>query len=360
MSVERLVEFGQALRRAGLPVGTGRVATFAGAAALVPGDLYWAGRATLVSRRDDIPIYDRVFGELFTYGISEGPGRPPPPIGLFGGITSRDIAGGESETDRESRLEVSRASRVERLKRRSFATLTDAELADLARAVDRLRLVAPVRRTRRRTGNRRGDVDPRRTVRRALRTGGDPVVILRRVRRTRPRRVTLLLDISGSMSSFSRALLVFAHAALLADARWEAFTFGTRLTRLTGVLRASRPDEALRRAADEARDWDGGTRIGDALRELVTRYGKGETVRGAVVVICSDGLDVGDPDVLGAQMARLGRLAHRVVWLNPLQENPDYRPLARGMAAALPHVDLFGSGHNLADLEATCAAIGRL
>jgi uncharacterized protein with von Willebrand factor type A (vWA) domain len=360
VSVERLVELGHALRRAGLQVGTGRIASFAGAAALVPGELYWAGRATLVSRRDDIAVYDRVFRELFTYGIDSMPGKPPPPIGLFSGITSRDVAGGESETHRESPVDVARASRIERLKRRSFASLTDRELAELAVAIDRMRLVAPVRRTRRRVGSRRGDLDPRRTVRRAMRTGGDPVVLMRRVRRTRPRRVTLLLDISGSMSAFSRALLIFAHAALLADARWEAFTFGTRLTRLTGVLRASKPDEAIRRAADEARDWDGGTRIGDAVRELITRYGKGESVRGAVVVICSDGLDVGDPEVLAAQMARLHRLAHRVVWLNPLRENPEYQPLARGMAAALPHIDLFGSGHNLADLEATCTAIGRL
>lgn len=186
------------------------------------------------------------------------------------------------------------------------------------------------------------------------------MTLFHRTRRERPRRVVLLLDISGSMSSFSRALLIFAHAALLADQRWEAFTFGTRLTRLTGVLRHAKPDEALSKAAHETRDWDGGTRIGDAIREMLTRYGKGDTIRGAVVVICSDGLDVGEPELLAAQMARLQRLAHRVVWLNPLQENPEYQPLARGMAAALPHVDLFASGHNLAEIEKACDAIGRL
>ncbi len=360
VGVERIVEFGHALRQAGLPVGTGRLSSFAEAAALAPGALYWAGRATLVSRRDDIPIYDRVFRELFGYAIENGPGTPPPPMHLQGVISERDVAVGEADPEAEVPEDATRASRTERLRQRSFAKLDEAELRQLARSINRLRLVAPVRRTRRRIGARRGDLDPRRTVRRALRTGGDPVVLLHRVRRERPRRVVLLLDISGSMSSFSRALLIFAHAALCADQRWEAFTFGTRLTRLTGVLRAAKPDEALQRAAVEARDWDGGTRIGDAVRELLARHGKGETVRGAVVVICSDGLDVGDPELLAAQMARLGRLAHRVVWLNPLQENPDYQPLARGMAAAFPHIDLFGSGHNLADLEATCEAIGRL
>jgi hypothetical protein len=358
--VERIVEFGHALRRAGLTVGTGRLRSFAQATALAPGSLYWAGRATLIGRRDDIPIYDRVFGEVFGYGIDGGPGKPPPPMHLQGAISERDVALGESAPEAEVPEDATQASRAERLRQRSFASLDEDELRQLARSINRLRLVAPVRRTRRRIGSRRGDLDPRRTVRRALRTGGDPVVLVHRVRRVRPRRVVLLLDISGSMSSFSRALLIFAHAALRADQRWEAFTFGTRLTRLTGVLRTAKPDEALRRAAAEARDWDGGTRIGDAVRELLARYGKGETVRGAVVVICSDGLDVGDPDLLAAQMERLRRLAYRVVWLNPLQENPGYQPLARGMAAALPYVDLFGSGHNLADLEATCEAIGRL
>jgi uncharacterized protein with von Willebrand factor type A (vWA) domain len=264
------------------------------------------------------------------------------------------------DDDVEVSNELSRASRNERLRSRSFATLDDAELAELARTVNRLRLVAPVRRTRRYGGARRGDLDQRRTVRRALRTGGDPVVVVRRMRRRRARRVVLLLDISGSMSSYSRALLIFAHAALRADQRWEAFTFGTRLTRLTGVLRAASPDDALTQAAQAARDWDGGTRIGDTVRSLLDQYASGPTIRGAVVVILSDGLDVGDIDVLATQMARLHRLAYRVVWLNPLQENPDYKPLARGMAAALPHVDLFASGHNLIDLEATCAAIGEL
>jgi uncharacterized protein len=360
VSVDRIVELGHALRRAGLPVGTGRLQTFAQATALSPRDLYWAGRITLVGRRDDLAIYDRVFRELFGYSIDTMPGKPPPDLHLTGTVTEQDLVVSEAEDEIDVPEDVKMASRIERLRQRSFAKLDAAELTELSRSINRLRLVAPVRRTRRRVGSRRGDLDIRRTVRRAMRTGGDPVTLLYRTRRERPRRVVLLLDISGSMSTYSRALLIFAHAALLADQRWEAFTFGTRLTRLTGVLRQAKPDEALARAAAEARDWDGGTRIGDAVREMLARYGKGDAIRGAVVVICSDGLDVGEPEILGAQMVRLHRLAHRIVWLNPLQENPEYQPLARGMAAALPHVDLFASGHNLAEIEKTCAAIGRL
>lgn len=358
MGARTLVEFGRELRRAGVVVGTGRIATFAAAVERVPHDLYWAGRATLISRRDDIPVYDRVFRMVFG-ALADEPARTGrPPMNLQGAFS--DGAVPLRDDDVEVSDELTRASRTERLRSRSFATLDDAELAELARTVNRLRLVAPVRRTRRYGGARRGDLDQRRTVRRALRTGGDPIVLLRRVRRRRARRVVLVLDISGSMSSYSRALLIFAHAALHADARWEAFTFGTRLTRLTGVLRAASPDDALKQASQAARDWDGGTRIGETVRSLLDQYSSGPTIRGAVVVILSDGLDVGDIDVLATQMARLHRLAYRVVWLNPLQENPNYKPLARGMAAALPFVDLFASGHNLIDLEATCAAIGRL
>ena len=158
----------------------------------------------------------------------------------------------------------------------------------------------------------------------------------------------LLLDVSGSMADYSRALVLFARAALQADARWEAFCFGTRLTCVTRALGSSDAKEAMRRAAEEVVDWNGGTRIGAALRALM----RTNVVRGSVVVICSDGLDVGDPDLLRAEMARLSRLSHRIVWLNPLKEDPAYEPLARGMRAALPHVDEFASGHNLASLEA--------
>jgi uncharacterized protein len=322
--VERLVGFARALRDEGLAVGPGRVVEFCRAAALLaPEDLYWAGRLTLVSKPDELAVYNRVFRGV----VDEQPLQ----------IRAR------IEED-----EVALASPVELLKQKSFAKLTDEELREVAELMQHVRLRPPLRRTRRREPARAGAPDLRRTLRRSFRTGGEPVNRAWRERRRRPRRVVLLLDVSGSMADYSRALVLFAHATLRADTRWEAFCFGTRLTRVTRALAKTDATEALREAAREVFDWDGGTRIGEALAALI----KTGVPRGAVVVICSDGLDVGDPDVLRDEMARLSRLAYRIVWLNPLKEDPQYEPLARGMYAALPYVDEFRSGHNLASLEA--------
>jgi uncharacterized protein with von Willebrand factor type A (vWA) domain len=327
--LERLVAFARALRDEGIAAGPGRVVEFCRAAAALPADqLYWAGRLTLVARPEEIPVYDRVFRGV----LEEEP--PPAPVTVV-------------------EEEVALASREELLRTKSFADLTREELVELAALMQLLRLNVSSRRTRRLAPARRGRPDLRRTLRRSFRTGGEPVERAWRERRRRRRRLVLLLDVSGSMADYSRALVLFARAALQADTRWEAFCFGTRLTRVTRALAVADPKEALRRAADEVVDWNGGTRIGDAVRALT----RTNVVRGAVVVICSDGLDVGEPELLTAEMARLGRLAHRVVWLNPLKEDPAYEPLARGMRAALPHVDVFLSGHNLASLEAVGAAL---
>ena len=321
--VERLVTFARALREEGLAVGPGRVVEFCRAAALLaPEDLYWAGRLTLVSKPDEIRVYDRVF-----HGVVH---EPPVQLRVY------------IEED-----EIALASPVELLKQKSFAKLTEDELREVAELMQPVRLRPPLRRPRRRAPSRTGAPDLRRTLRRSFRTGGEPVERAWRERRRQPRKLVLLLDVSGSMADYSRALVLFAHAALRRDARWEAFCFGTRLTRITRALTQTDPQEALRRAAAEVFDWDGGTRIGEAIAAL-TKTG---VPRGAVVVICSDGLDVGDPDVLRDEMARLSRLAHTIVWLNPLKEDPKYEPLARGMHAALPYVDEFLSGHNLASLE---------
>jgi uncharacterized protein with von Willebrand factor type A (vWA) domain len=185
-----------------------------------------------------------------------------------------------------------------------------------------------------------------------MRTHGELIRLDRRTRRTRPRPLVLLLDVSGSMTPYARALLQFAHATAHGAARVETFCFGTRLTRLTRVLQRRRPDEALLEAAALVTDWDGGTRIGASLRSFLREWGRHGMARGAVVIVCSDGLDRGDPEELAGQMRRLHRLAHRVVWVNPLKGDPRYEPLARGMAAALPHIDDFVSGHDLASLEA--------
>jgi uncharacterized protein with von Willebrand factor type A (vWA) domain len=341
-AVADLTAFGRALRAEGLPVGTGRVASFCRAAALLsPGDLYWAGRTTLIARREQIPVYDRVFRAFFGSVSSES--APERPV--------RVIVWEE---------EVALASDVELLRQKSFARCSAEELAQLGARMEQLRLAVPMRRSRRLAPAGAGLPDLRRTLRRSFRTGGEPLERSFRTRRRRKRRLVLLLDVSGSMADYSRALLVFAHAAMRADPRWEAFCFGTRLTRVTRALAVSRPDEALARAAEEVVDWNGGTRIGESLKALLDEYGHRGLVRGAVVVLCSDGLEVGDPELLAEQMARLSRLAYRVIWLNPLKGDEAYEPLARGMDAALPYVDLFAAGHNLASLEELGSELARL
>ncbi len=326
-----LVAFGRALRDEGLAAGTDRIVSFCRAAALAPDDLYWAGRATLVAGPKEIPVYDRLFRAWFGAPGCEAQVRVQ-------GVLVEEV-------------ELAPASRTEVLRTKSFARCSPEELAEIAQLMARLPLAVPPRRTRRYRPARRGAPDVRRSLRRAFRTGGEPVERCRRARLRRQRRLLLLLDVSGSMSDYSRALVLFAHSALRADRRWEAFCFGTRLTHVTRALAGADPDEAVRRASEAVADWEGGTRIGDSLKRFLDDYGQAGLARGAVVVICSDGLEVGDPELLASEMARLRRLAHRVVWLNPLKEDPAYEPLVRGMKAALPHVDVFVSGHNLASLE---------
>ena len=340
--VGALTAFGRALRREGVPVGTGRIASFCEAAAMLsPRDLYWAGRATLVARRDQIAVYDRVFRTFFG---ADAPAPPPQ----------------QAEALIVEEEEVSLASPIELLRNKSFARCSREELEQLAALLAQLRLSVPRRRTRRLAPARSGVPDLRRTLRRSFRTAGEPLERRFRARRRHRRRLVLVLDVSGSMADYSRALLVFAHAALRADRRWEAFCFGTRLTRVTRALAVTRPDEALDRAAGEVVDWNGGTRIGESVKGLLDEYGHRGLVRGAVVVLCSDGLEIGDPELLAEQMARLQRLAYRVIWLNPLKGDEAYEPLARGMHAALPYVDLFAAGHNLASLEELGTELSRL
>lgn len=252
------------------------------------------------------------------------------------------------ETGEDADGQVSEASHLEVLRHKSFADCTPDELRSLFAAATRLPI--PMRRSRRHRADRQGAPDFRRTLRASFRTGAEPVHRAWRVRRRVPRKMVLLLDVSGSMAPYTRALLFFAHVVVRTERRCEVFCFSTRLTRVTNELAAGSPDEALRRATGEVVDWEGGTRIGESLKRFLDGYGHGGLARGAVVVICSDGLEFGDPAMLGHQVSRLCRLAHRIVWFNPLKQDPGYEPLARGMTAALPHVQVFSSGHNLASL----------
>lgn len=367
---EALVGFGRALRREGLTVGTGQLTSYVASVALLDpadaDDLYWAGRACLVTRRDDVAAYDRAFRSWF----GAGGGMVLRVTGDLRRFAVTVAAGAEGLAPRSARSESphdtspsgSLASELELLRHKRFADCSPAELAELARLMARLRMVTPRRRSRRTAAAPRGPApDLRRSIRRSLRSQGELVRLVRRERRLRHRRLVLLLDVSGSMADYSRALLQFAHAAARgAHAPAEVFCFGTRLTRVTAELRRRQPDAALARAAEAVADWEGGTRIGDAVATFVRTFGRRGLARGAVVVICSDGLERGDPAVLAEEMTKLSRLAHRIVWVNPLKGDPRYQPLARGMSAALPHVDVFLSGHDLASLEALAKLLPRM
>ncbi|HEX5694734.1 MAG TPA: VWA domain-containing protein, partial [Acidimicrobiia bacterium] len=254
--------------------------------------------------------------------------------------------------EEEARLGLM-ASDIELWRHKSFAACTEAELAALRRIMARTRLIPPRRRSRRTNPTSSGSrPDLRRTVRTTLRTHGEPSELFWRQRRLKMRPLVLLLDVSGSMADYSRNLLQFAYSTRRAASRVEVFCFGTRLTRITRSLEKRRPDDALDDAARSVFDWEGGTRIGHAIDTFVREYGRRGMSRGAIVVICSDGLDRGDPALLAGAMDRLARLSHKVVWMNPHKgDNTDFQPTTLGMMVAAPFVDLILSGHDLASLE---------
>jgi uncharacterized protein len=357
-----LVGFARELRGAGLTVGSGDVLTyFAAMTPLDPTDLvdlYWAGRATLVSRHEDDVTYHRVFLRYFL--DEDGPGRGELKFSVDS-VAEAEAAlvmpGTEPGPEEEQERPVLgwMASDVDALKHRSFTACTPDEVAALRKIMARMRLTPPRRRTRR-TKPVTGlgtEPDLRATIRESMRMHGEPPGrLFFRQRKNKLRPLVLILDVSGSMADYSRHLLQFAHTAAHAGARVEVFCFGTRLTRITRELSRQRVDAALEEAARAVVDWDGGTRIGQSLDAFVRQWGRRGVGRGGVVVICSDGLDRGDPEVLALAMERLGRLCHRIVWLNPHKgDNRDFRPSTLGMMVAAPHVDLLLSGHDLASLE---------
>ncbi|MFP4512920.1 MAG: vWA domain-containing protein [Acidimicrobiales bacterium] len=356
-----LVEFGHELREAGMAVGSGDVVTYCTAvAALDPTDLedlYWAGRTTLVTRRDHIAVYDRVFRHFFLGEDARGAEVLQIPKDSVSGREAvlqipDSEPGDESSEEDEAQLGLV-ASGSEVWRNKAFSACTPEELAALRRIMARTRLRPPQRRTRRSAPTRSGQrLDARRMARETMRMHGEPGDLLWLRRKLRIRPVVLILDVSGSMSDYSRNLLQFAHSARRASNRVEIFCFGTRLTRITKALDRRRTDDAMARAADEVFDWDGGTRIGDSLDEFVRQWGRRGISRGAIVVICSDGLDRGDPAVLAGAMERLHRLSHRVVWMNPHKgDDPEFRPTSLAMMVAAPHIDVVVSGHNLRSLE---------
>jgi uncharacterized protein len=379
--------FGAALRAAGLPVGPGRSERFAAAVTLVrpctAADLLNCALATLVSSREQAAILRAVFAEVFgplpdglgpetaTRAPARTSPRPDPDTipqaataarthAALIGVVRESPAGGDDDSDAPDR-EISRpylGSPAERLSGTDFAELSESELSELAELMRQLTLAVPARRSRRHRpgpGGRRTDM--RATLRQARRSGGHAFRLIGRVPASRPRRLVVLCDISGSMEPYARAMIQLLYCAA-GGASAEVFSFATRLTRLTPALARSAPGEALRRAGQAAPDWLGGTRLGAALKEFNDRYGRRGMARGAVVLIISDGWDTGDPAVVRREMRRLSLVAHRIIWVNPRTKSAAYEPLAGGMAAAWPYCDAVVSAHTmdaLADLTAALA-----
>jgi uncharacterized protein with von Willebrand factor type A (vWA) domain len=382
------VAFAGTLHRAGLAVTPVQASRFADVLRLVlpwrRDQLYWTARIALVSGHSQLPLFDAVFAAVFDGTLDpadrRGDTSGPPPVGAeprrqpatdqrraVPGEVDPAAAGAPTVTPRGSRDDGDQsvdglvpvvASAEERLRDTAFAELAADEVAEMRRLVRRIVLATPPRRARRTRPTPRAAerVDMRRTLRRALRSGGEPIRLVHRTRRHHRRRLVMLCDVSGSMEPYTRVYLTLLQGAV-SGARAEAFVFSTRLTRLTRQLAGRDPDLALAMAAVTAPDWAGGTRLAESLRCFIDTQGRRGLARGAVVVILSDGWDHGEPRDTALQMARLRRLAHRIVWVNPRKAARGYAPSTGGMAAALPHCDAFVSGHTLAALDGVAAAI---
>jgi uncharacterized protein len=387
------VHFAQLLRSAGVPVPVERVAWWARATldaspALI-GELYWLARVTLIDRQEQIEVFDAVFGQVFR-GLTDvadfrgeasnqpsphtEPGPPSgmtdpeaeePPAAEQPGAEQPRAAPAAADTDDDGEQDdedatptmLALASETELLRDRDFADCDDEELAMIAALVDRMKVVAPLRPSRwepSRNGGR--SIDLRRTLRAACRTGGDPVHLRHRPRGSTARQIVMLADVSGSMQAYSRIYLRVLQGAVL-GARAHAYVFATRLHPVTRTLGRGRREDAIARALMTSPDASGGTRIGGAVKTFLDTDGRRGIARGAVVVVVSDGWERADPVLLGEQMARLSRLAHRVIWVNPRKAAPGFAPLTGGMAAALPHVDTFVSGHSARSVQELLDAI---
>lgn len=361
------VAFTRVLRGAGLKVPTSCTHTFAEALCAVGMDdrdgVYWSGRATLARRPEDIEVFDRAFQVFFEHRTSTIDAEDDDPLSITIAIDAEDDDGDDdgpeaADANDDPTIEL-RFSATEVLRHKDFAHYSSDELALAQELMSELRLVGSPRASLRLGPSARQTARPdiRRTMQAAIRAGGEPLERHHRRPRTRLRRLVLLLDVSGSMEPYARALLRFVHAAVAGRQKVEAFALGTRLTRITRELDSRDPDVALAAAAERVVDWSGGTRLGDGLRAFNDEWGVRGLARNSIVVVLSDGWDRGDPDTLAEQMERLHRVTHRLVWVNPLKVTPGYAPLARGMAAALPHLDAFVEGHSVAAMEELCDVI---
>lgn len=368
-----VVLFGRYLRGLGLDVTAERVSTLLRALEHLDlgrrREFKEACRAVLVGRREHLALFDRAF-EWFWRADRLEP-RPRIELGRMVRRSARAEAqvlampageGAEGPEGGETvMMAVKSASARERLKRKDFADLTPEEEEAVRELIRRRPFEPEERRSRRRVSAGAGEtLDLRRTLRKSLRHGGEPLHLAWRRRKVRPRPLVALCDVSGSMEPYSRILLQFLYAVGNAGARREVFAFGTRLTRLTRQLRQRDADRALKEAAAAVVDWGGGTRIGESLRRFNFDWARRVLGQGAVVLLISDGWDRGEPELLAREMARLGRSCQRLIWLNPLLGRPGYEPLTRGLQAALPFVDDFLPVHDLASLEQLGRLLARL
>jgi uncharacterized protein len=374
--VRKLVTFGRILREAGLEVGPGRMQDALLGLAAVDltnrDDVYWALRCTIVSRRDDIEVFDAAFAAFWERApritlqtrpvelqaeLPEEADKDDSDQNAEAEAVGREVRDGQDPDEQQGDQEKEETAAAvwsadEQLRDRDFARYGPEELRRARALVARIARVAPRRRSlRRQPANLGRTFDPRRTLQEAMRTGGVPIERAWREPKLVPRKLVYLVDVSGSMEPYARAMVMFLQAAVRAGRHVEAFTFGTRLTRLTPHLAGRDPDRALANAARAVPDWAGGTRIGENLKAFNDVWGRRGTTRGAIVVIASDGWERGDPTLLAEQMRRLHLAAYRIVWTNPLAGGEGYRPLVAGMQAALPYVDDFLPGHNLRALE---------
>jgi hypothetical protein len=369
-----LLVFARTLRAGGVAVRAGGVPDAVLALAEVgvrqKGDVRDALRTVLVSRQDDLAPFDEIFEKFWrVWPGSGGTALPRPmhvPVRARSSVrllapAAAAASAGQAGTDLPDTPVTRRTwSADEVWRRKDFATFTPDDVARAKDAMARLVWSPGTIVTRRWKAGRGHAVDLRRLLRANAKHGGEPIVLPRRARREVPRPLVLLSDVSGSMEPYTRMLLLFAHALSGHARRVEVFVFSTRLTRVTRQFAKRAVDAALPRVRDAVRDWSGGTRIGEALHAFNAHWARRVLRRRPVVLLISDGWDLGDPSLLAREIARLQRSAFRLIWLNPLIGSPGYEPLTRGMQAALPYVDDFLSVQNMSSIDALAGHLNAL
>ncbi len=371
-----LVGFVHLLRSMGIQVGSGQLIDLAQGLTFVSltdrEALHDAARCTLITKPEDLPLFEAAFGFYFRPISGFDPAQMAIPIVRIPQRPLRiprkkpvagENPGDDSSDTEEHKVGVTLAyTASETLRTRDFGSFSYDEVQQARVMMRQMRWRPAMRRTRRtQRTKQRGRVDMRRIIRDSLRFGGEPVHLAYRRPRQRQRPLVVLCDISGSMDRYSRMLLQFVHTLNDGVGMVESFVFGTRLTRVTRLLRSKDVDDAVALVSKQVLDWSGGTRIGNTIREFNVKWSRRVMSRGPVVLIISDGWDRGDPTLLSKDMARLQRSCHRLIWLNPLLGNARYQPLTQGMQAALPYIDDFLPVHNLLSVEQlgqTLATVG--